>query len=82
MNDVKGVRVGEMSGLSIGVLYEAMRKGFCPNLTQSFLETIDKMSRKLIPVSHNPRRKGRSSNPTMALTAECEVNRSIGRNEP
>ncbi len=52
-----------------------MRKDFCPILLKHFLENIDRRSRndgsrQLIPVLHNPYRKGRPSPSAVRLILE------------
>ncbi len=74
-----GVQVGrgggrEKGGVSVKSMGE-MRKDFCPNFLQPFLENIDRRScsdgtRKLIPVVHNPHRKCRAPLLAVARTLE------------
>ncbi len=56
----------------------AMRKDFCPNLRQPFLENIDKRSRNggsrgRIPAFYNPHRKSRPSPSMVDLTLKYFV---------
>ncbi len=64
----------EISDQSMG----EMEKDFCPNFLQPFLENIDRRnrnvgSRELIPVFHNPHRKGRPSPSAVTRTLEYLV---------
>ncbi len=52
-----------------------MGKDFCPNFLQPFLENIDRRScndgsQELIPIFHNPHRKGRPPPSAVARTLE------------
>ncbi len=69
-----GLEIGQMSVHSI----KKMGKDFCPNSPQPLLENIDRRScnggsRELIPVFHNPHRKGRTSPSAVALTLKYLV---------
>ncbi len=69
-----GVLVGRGGWVSVQSMGE-MRKDFCPNFLQPFLENIDRRncndgSRELIQVFHNPHRKCRPSPSAVARTLE------------
>ncbi len=59
----------------MSVQSQIMGKDLCPNLIQPFLDKkpTETGSRELIPVVHNPHRKGRPSSPAVALTLEYLV---------
>ncbi len=63
----------EKEGEGFAQSMRELGKDFCPNSTQNALESIDRRRRndgswELIPVFHNPRRKGQPLLPPVALT--------------
>ncbi len=60
------------------VLYGEMEKDFCPNLIQPFLEIIHG-SRKLITVSHDPRRYDRCFPSAKINTPLVRLNEHVRR---
>ncbi len=75
MKTVNGLFAGGKGGggrVSVQSMGE-MGKDFCPNYLQPFLKNIDRRSRELISVFHNPHRKCRPSSSTVARTLEYLV---------